>query len=65
MGAGPIVAAGRKQEVLDRLLQLGAGAVIRLDQPEEALVAAFASEAGDRGYDVVVDYLWAAQPRSS
>jgi NADPH2:quinone reductase len=58
LGAGRIVAAGRNPRVLESLFQLGADATIRLDQPDEALAAAFAAEAGERGYDVVVDHLW-------
>jgi NADPH:quinone reductase-like Zn-dependent oxidoreductase len=58
LGAGKIVAAGRNPRVLESLFQLGAAATIRLDQPDEALAAAFAAEAGERGYDVVVDHLW-------
>jgi len=57
-GAGRIVAAGRNQQVLDRLPGLGADATIQLDQPPAALAAAFAAAAGDRDYDVAVDYLW-------
>jgi NADPH2:quinone reductase len=58
LGAGRIVAAGRNQGVLDRLPELGADATIRLDQPDEELAAAFTAEAGEHGYDMVVDYVW-------
>jgi NADPH:quinone reductase-like Zn-dependent oxidoreductase len=57
-GAARVVAAGRNQQVLDTLPELGADATIRLGQPDDALAAAFAAQAGDHGYDVVVDYLW-------
>jgi NADPH:quinone reductase-like Zn-dependent oxidoreductase len=57
-GAGQIVAAGRNQQVLDRLPGLGADATIQLDQPPGELAAAFAAAAGERDYDLVVDYLW-------
>jgi NADPH:quinone reductase-like Zn-dependent oxidoreductase len=57
-GAGRIVAAGRNQQVLDMLPRLGADATIQLGQPDDALAAAFAAQAGDHGYDVVLDYLW-------
>ncbi len=57
-GAARVVAAGRNQQVLDTLPELGADAVIQLGQPDDALAAAFAAQAGDHGYDVVVDYLW-------
>ena len=57
-GAGRIVAAGRNQQVLDSLPQLGADAVIQLGQLDDALAADFAANAGDHGYDIVIDYLW-------
>jgi len=40
------------------LPELGADAVISLNQPDADLAAAFAAEAGEQGYDVVADYLW-------
>ena len=57
-GASRIVAAGRNQQVLNTLPQLGADATIQLGQPDDALAAAFAAQAGEHGYDLVVDYLW-------
>ena len=57
-GAGRVVAAGRNQQVLDLLPQLGADAGIQLGQPDDALAAAFAAQAGEGGYDLVIDYLW-------
>ena len=57
-GAGRIVAAGRNQQVLDMLPGLGADAVIQLGQPADAVAAAIDAEGGERGYDLVVDYLW-------
>lgn len=57
-GAGRIVAAGRNRAVLGRLLELGADTTIQLDQPDPELAAAFTAAAGERGYDLVVDYLW-------
>jgi NADPH:quinone reductase-like Zn-dependent oxidoreductase len=57
-GAGRIVAAGRNQQVLDILPRLGADAVIKLGQPDDLLAADFATQAGDHGYDIVLDYLW-------
>jgi NADPH:quinone reductase-like Zn-dependent oxidoreductase len=57
-GAGRVVAAGRNKSVLEQLPALGADATIQLDQPEEQVAAAFAAQAGDHGYDIVVDYLW-------
>jgi NADPH:quinone reductase-like Zn-dependent oxidoreductase len=57
-GAARVVAAGRNQQVLDTLPELGADATIQLGQPDDALAAAFAAQAGEHGYDVVIDYLW-------
>lgn len=58
LGAGRVVAAGRNPRVLAALPDLGADATIQLDQPDDALHHTFRAEAGDTGYDVVVDYLW-------
>lgn len=58
LGAGRVVAAGRNPAVLETLPELGADAVIQLDQPDEALKQAFVREAAGKGYDVVIDYLW-------
>jgi len=58
LGAGRVVAAGRNQQVLESLLQRGADAVIRLDVPAEELKQAFVKEAGESGFQVVIDYLW-------
>lgn len=54
-GAGRIVAAGRKQAVLD---QLGADATVNLTLPHAELSQAFAAAAGENGYQVIVDYIW-------
>jgi NADPH:quinone reductase-like Zn-dependent oxidoreductase len=58
LGAGRIVAAGRNEQVLSTLLELGADATIRLDKPDQELIEAFRREAGERGFDVIIDYLW-------
>ncbi|MQY20818.1 quinone oxidoreductase family protein [Nocardia macrotermitis] len=55
MGAGEIVAAGRNRESLRRVGELGADVTIELDQDPGA---AFAEAVGDKGFDVVIDYLW-------
>lgn len=57
-GAGPIIAAGRNEQVLGTLPGLGATATIQLSQPDDALAAAFAAEFRAHGCDVVLDYLW-------
>src|SRR6185437_14041322 len=58
LGAGRVVAAGRNQQVLSTLHQLGADATIGLDMPAKELGEAFAREAGDAGFQVVLDYVW-------
>lgn len=58
LGAGRVVAAGRNREILDRLHELGADAVIPIDVPSGELSEAFAHEAGTSGFQVVVDYVW-------
>jgi NADPH:quinone reductase-like Zn-dependent oxidoreductase len=63
-GARRVIAAGRNPEVLEQLPGLGADAVISLDQPNDALVAAFRREWAVAGVDVVLDYLWGAPAES-
>ncbi len=58
LGAGRVVAAGRNERVLSSLLELGADATIRLDRPDQELIEAFRREAGEKGFDVIIDYLW-------
>jgi len=58
LGARRVIAAGRNPQALEMLKELGANAVISLDQEHEPLVAAFRSEYAGTGVDVVLDYLW-------
>jgi NADPH:quinone reductase-like Zn-dependent oxidoreductase len=58
LGAGRVVGAGRNIDVLNRLRDLGADAVIHLDQPEDELIRAFTRESGRDGYNLILDYLW-------
>jgi NADPH:quinone reductase-like Zn-dependent oxidoreductase len=58
LGAGRVVAAGRNERVLSTLLELGADATIRVDTPHQELIEAFRREAGEKGFDVIIDYLW-------
>ncbi|AHM72200.1 quinone oxidoreductase family protein [Yersinia hibernica] len=55
LGAGRIVAAGRRQEVL---ATLGADATVNLTLPGAELTEAFVQAAGPTGYHVIVDYIW-------
>jgi NADPH:quinone reductase-like Zn-dependent oxidoreductase len=58
LGAARVVAAGRNQEVLNRLHKHGADATIRLDMPAQELSDAFLQEASQSGFQVVIDYVW-------
>lgn len=58
LGAGRVVAAGRNEHALNTLRDLGADATIRLDKPDDELIAAFRGEAGEQRFDVIIDYLW-------
>jgi NADPH:quinone reductase-like Zn-dependent oxidoreductase len=58
LGAKRVIGAGRNERVLGMLRELGADATIQLEQPAESLKEAFAREAGDAGFDVIIDYVW-------
>jgi NADPH:quinone reductase-like Zn-dependent oxidoreductase len=58
LGAGRVIAAGRNPEALQKLRELGADSIIQLGQPNDDLQKAFAREAGEAGFNVVIDYVW-------
>jgi len=58
LGAGRVIAAGRNEQVLKTLHALGADTTIHLDKPGQDLTEAFVREAGESGFDVIIDYLW-------
>jgi NADPH2:quinone reductase len=58
LGAARVVAAGRNQEVLNTLTKLGADATISLTSPTAELTETFRREAGQSGFQVVIDYVW-------
>jgi NADPH:quinone reductase-like Zn-dependent oxidoreductase len=58
LGATRVIGAGRNRQVLRSLRELGADTVIPIDQPEDSLKFAFAQEAGEAGFDVIIDYVW-------
>jgi NADPH:quinone reductase-like Zn-dependent oxidoreductase len=60
LGAARVVAAGRNPAKLNSLLQNGADAILPLDVPAQELTDAFAREAGQSGFQLVIDYLWGA-----
>ena len=60
LGAGRVIAAGRNEQVLNTLHDLGADSTIHLGKSGHDLTEAFVREAGDSGFDVIIDYLWGA-----
>jgi NADPH2:quinone reductase len=58
LGARRVVAAGRNRATLASLHELGADATIPLDCDHQELIDAFRREAGQEGFDVIIDYLW-------
>ncbi len=58
LGAGRVVGAGRNAVALAELADLGADATICLEGSDAELEDAFAHEAANGAYDVVLDYLW-------
>ncbi len=58
LGAARVVAAGRNQHALNKLHDLGADATISLALPATELSEAFVREAGQSGFQVVIDYVW-------
>jgi len=57
-GAKRVIAAGRNPQALEELKSLGADAIISLEQPDDALIAALRAEWAVAGVDIVLDYLW-------
>lgn len=58
LGAARVVAAGRNQQALSKLHDLGADATISLSLPAAELSEAFVREAEQTGFQVVIDYVW-------
>jgi len=58
LGAARVVAAGRNQQALHALQDLGADATISLALPATEVSEAFLREAGQTGFQVVIDYVW-------
>jgi NADPH:quinone reductase-like Zn-dependent oxidoreductase len=57
LGAGRIVGTGRNPDLLQRIRELGADAVIDLKKSDEEVMDEIQKQAGD-GYDVILDFLW-------
>jgi NADPH:quinone reductase-like Zn-dependent oxidoreductase len=64
LGAERIVGAGRDPEVLQKVKELGADAVISLNQEWGALVEGFRQALAEGKIDVVLDYLWGSPAES-
>ncbi len=58
LGAGRIIGTGRNEKSLKLLEGLGADAIIDLKQPDEKLLEDFQMGKGEKGYDIVIDFLW-------
>jgi NADPH2:quinone reductase len=58
LGAARVIAAGRNDQALNTLRDLGADATISLALPAAELSDAFVREAGKSGFQVVLDYVW-------
>jgi NADPH:quinone reductase-like Zn-dependent oxidoreductase len=58
LGAARVVAAGRDEQALNTLHHLGADATISLALPATETIEAFVREAGQSGFQVVLDYVW-------
>jgi len=58
LGACRVTAAGRNPQALETLKELGADAIISLNQEDDSLVAAFRNEYAEHSADAVLDYLW-------
>jgi NADPH:quinone reductase-like Zn-dependent oxidoreductase len=58
LGARRVVAAGRNEQALSTLRGLGADATVPLNKTAQDLSEAFAREADESGFGVIIDYLW-------
>jgi NADPH2:quinone reductase len=58
LGAGRVVAVGRNEAILSTLTDLGADAILSLNQSDQALTETFAREAAHRPFDIILDFLW-------
>ena len=58
LGATRVIAAGRNQQVLSALPELGADTTICLDVPENELRDAFVGAIASSGSQIVIDYVW-------
>jgi NADPH2:quinone reductase len=57
LGAGRVVASGRRDDALAQVAALGADAVINTEAVDDELAERYRAASGG-GYDVVLDFLW-------
>lgn len=58
LGAGRVIAAGRNKKMLQEILAFGADATIDLDQSPQEITEAIKREVGNKGLQVIIDYIW-------
>ena len=58
LGAGRVIAAGRNAQALETLRVLGADELVPLGNAETELTQELAHAIGEKGIDVIIDYLW-------
>jgi NADPH:quinone reductase-like Zn-dependent oxidoreductase len=58
LGAGKVIATGRNEGSLALLPGLGADVMVDLKQSDEQVAGAFKDAAGEKGIDVVLDFIW-------
>jgi NADPH:quinone reductase-like Zn-dependent oxidoreductase len=63
LGAGKIIATGRREAALESMKLAGADVTISLEQEKDVLNGAFESQFA-AGVDVVLDYLWGTSARA-
>jgi NADPH:quinone reductase-like Zn-dependent oxidoreductase len=57
-GASKVIATGRNQQQLEKLLQLGADEIISLKQPDNRIIGQIAHIHGETPISAVIDYTW-------
>lgn len=58
LGAGRVIGTGRKAGQLAKLRELGADTVIDLTHSDEQVISVFRQEAGAKGVQIILDFVW-------
>ena len=58
LGAGRVIAAGRNAQALESVRALGADELVPVGNAQADLTEALARAIGEKGIDVIIDYLW-------